>query len=289
MRIKNSPHPYAIITIIFWSLAYVLTRLLLQYLSVFSLGFLRYFVASCVLIVLAALTKMKIPKRSDIKWFVVTGMVGFFIYMIAFNKGCETVSASTSSIIIATVPVMTALFARFIYHEELISYQWIAIVIEFTGVMIITLAHGFFVINTGLFWLFFAAAALSSYNLLLRKLTKAYTALQVTTFSIFSGTIMLTVFLPTSIKEVWNVPLRHLFYIIVLGVFSSAIAYVSWSKAFMKAKNISTVSNYMFITPFLTSLLGFLLADEIPDYPTLIGGVIIMAGLIIFNFRHKKV
>ena len=50
MQVKNSYHPYAIITILFWSLAYVLTRLTLQYFSVFSLGFPRYVAASLALI-----------------------------------------------------------------------------------------------------------------------------------------------------------------------------------------------------------------------------------------------
>ena len=44
MKFKNSFHPYAMVTIVFWSLAYVLTRLTLQFFSAFSLGFLRYLV-----------------------------------------------------------------------------------------------------------------------------------------------------------------------------------------------------------------------------------------------------
>lgn len=77
MKMKDSPHPYAIITIIFWSLAYVLTRLSLQYFSAFSLGFLRYFVATCALIAVALITKMKRPKRGDFIWFVFSGAAGF--------------------------------------------------------------------------------------------------------------------------------------------------------------------------------------------------------------------
>lgn len=234
---------------------------------------------------------MKLPKIIDLWWFFLSGAAGFFFYIIAFNKGSESVSAATSSLVIATVPVITALFAYSIYHEKLKSFQWIAIVIEFSGVMILTLTDGVFMVNAGLLWLFLAATALSSYNLFLRKLLKDYSALQVSTFSIFAGTLMLTIFLPASVKEVRNAMPIHLFYIAVLGVFSSAIAYLSWSKAFSKAKNTSTVSNYMFITPFLTTLLGFLISNEIPDWSTVFGGAVILLGLFIFNFgetiRHR--
>jgi len=78
-----------------------------------------------------------------------------------------------------------------------------------------------------------------------------------------------------------------LFYLAVLGIFSSAIAYVAWSAAFAKAKQTSQVSNYMFITPFLTSILGFIIANEVPEQSTLVGGAIILFGVLIFNFGGK--
>lgn len=148
MKISDSPHPYAAVTILFWSLAYVLSRVVLQYFSPYSFGFLRYLVASCTLAVLALSMKIKMPKTADLKWFLLSGAVGFFFYIIAFNKGSERVTASTSSVIIATVPVMTALFSYLVYREKLKGFQWAAIVIEFSGVTILTLTDGIFTVNT---------------------------------------------------------------------------------------------------------------------------------------------
>lgn len=284
MSLKNNFHPYAAVTIVFWSLAYVLTRLSLQYFSAFSLGFLRYMIASCALAVIAILTKINLPRKKDVLWFLAAGGIGFFLYMVTFNQGQATVTAATGSVIIATVPVMTALFAHFVFREKLRVFQWIAIFIAFAGVAVLTLLNGMLSINKGLFWLFFAALALSIYNLLQRKLTKTYSALQTSTYSIFFGTLLLTVFAPTSFREAVHAPTIQFVYLAVLGVCSSAIAYVSWAKAFSKATQTSQVSNYMFVTPFLTSILGFLLAGEIPDCATLIGGGIILIGLLIFNY-----
>lgn len=287
MKLKDSFHPYALITIIFWSLSYVLTRLTLQYFSAFSLGFLRYLVASATLIVISFFIKIKRPAKSDWPWFFASGAFGFFIYMIAFNKGHETVTASTGSVIIAMVPVITALMARFIYKEKLTAFQWVAIGIEFLGVLVLTLLNGIFSLNTGILWLLLAALSLSTYNLLQRKLTKTYSALTTSAFSIFAGSLLLFVFLPVSAKELPHAPAIQLLYIALLGIFSSALAYISWSKAFEKAKQTSQVSNYMFITPFLTSVLGYLVADEVPDRATLIGGAIIIVGVLVFYFGDK--
>ncbi|NLK97668.1 MAG: DMT family transporter [Epulopiscium sp.] len=287
MNIKNSFHPYAIITIIFWSLAYVLTRLTLQYFTAFSLGFLRYFIASCTLMIVAVLLKMKLPSKEDFLWFVSAGGAGFFFYMIAFNQGQAVVTAATASVAIATVPVITALCSRFLFREELTIFQWIALPVEFFGVTVLTLMNSTFSVNMGLFWLLLAALALSIYNLLQRKLTRKYSSLQTSTFSIFCGTLMLSAFAPASIQEISLAPPVQCFYLAILGICCSAIAYCTWSKAFSKAKQTSQVSNYMFVIPFLTSLLGFLLAGEIPDRATLVGGGVILIGMLIFNFGEK--
>jgi drug/metabolite transporter (DMT)-like permease len=287
MKLKESYHPYAMLTILFWSLAYVFTRLALQHFSSFSLGFLRYFTASSSLILIVLIIKLKPPKRSDIKLFVLAGAAGFFLYILAFNKGCETVTATTSSVIIAMVPIFTAIFARIIYKERLKRIQWIAILIGFTGVIVLTVMKGGLSVNLGLLWLLGASVLLSLYNILQRHLTKTYSALQTSAFSIFCGTILLAVFIPSSIKELANVPLVPIIYILILGIFSSAIAYCSWAKAFSKAKQTSSVSNYMFVTPLLTSILGFVIAGETIDISTLVGGTIIILSLLIFNIGGK--
>ena len=175
MNFKNSFHPYAITTIIFWSSAYVFTRLTLQYFSAFSLGFLRYLIGSVSLIIFGALTKMKLPEAKDIPWFLAAGAAGFFFYITVFNMGMLSVSSATSSVIIATAPLITALLSRFVYHEKMMAFQWAAFLVEFAGVVVLTLMNSTFSVNTGLFWLFLASLSFSIYNLLQRKLTQKYT------------------------------------------------------------------------------------------------------------------
>ena len=288
MKFKNSFHPYAMVTILFWSLAYVLTRLTLQYFSAFSLGFLRYFIASCTLLFIAVFLKLKPPSKKDIPWFFAAGSVGFFLYMIAFNQGQAVVTAATGSIVIGTVPVITALLARFAYQEHLSGIQWFAVFIEFVGVAVLTLMNNTFSLNHGVLWLLLAALFLSLYNLLQRRLTKTYTALQTSAYSIFSGTLLLTIFAPAAVQELPHAPPVQFLYLATLGIGSSAIAYVSWAKAFSKAAQTSQVSNYMFVTPFLTSVLGVLITKEIPNTATLIGGIIIMFGVLLFHLGGKS-
>lgn len=286
MTLKNSFHPYALTTILCWSSAYIFTRLTLQYFSAFSLGFLRYLIASLLLAIIAFITKMKAPKRKDLPLFAAGGCFGFFLYMITYNTGQAIVPASTASFVIATTPVITAFFARIIFKEKLSPYKWAAIIIELAGVAILTLLGNGLSINTGLLWLFTAALVTSIYNLLQKKLTCTYSALQVSTYCIFFGTIMLAIFAPTAIREIKVAPPIQCLYVLILAITASAIAYVSWAVAFAKAKQISQVSNYMFLMPILTSIFGLIFLKEVPDMATIIGGSVILIGVYIFNSKQ---
>lgn len=83
------------------------------------MDFLCYFAALCALLVIVMTAKIKAPGKADTKWFLLSEFFVFSLYMIAFNKGCETITAATISVIIATVPVITALLVRVIYGERL--------------------------------------------------------------------------------------------------------------------------------------------------------------------------
>jgi drug/metabolite transporter (DMT)-like permease len=179
---------------------------------------------------------------------------------------------------------MTALLARYIHGEMLNRRQWAAILIEFAGVALLTLMNGVITVNKGVIWLLLAAVSLSAYNLLQRRLTKVYSALQTTSFSIFAGTLMLGVFAPSGLAEAYGAPTKALIILAILGSFSSAVAYVSWSKALANAKTTSSASNYMFLTPFLASLIGLILAGEKPDLATVAGGSLILAGMAVMKY-----
>ena len=275
--------PYALATVFCWSIAFVFTRMTSHYFSAASLGFLRYLVASAALIVIAVVTKMKPPRLSDVPMFVLGGFLGFFLYMIVFNKGISLVPAATASVVNATVPAVTAIIAGFVYGEKIQGLQWLAIAIEFAGVAVLTVMSGGFGQNGGLVWLFVAALALSSYNIAQRKLTQKYTAMQASTYSIFAGTVLLSIFSRTAFRELAAAPAVQYAYIVILGVFPSAIAYVSWSIAFSKAVHTSQVSNFTVLTLFFTSLLGIVILGEMPNIATLAGGGITLVEVLLFN------
>ncbi|MDR2780763.1 MAG: DMT family transporter [Synergistaceae bacterium] len=283
MEKRNSFHIFALISVVGWSISYVLTRMALRHFSPYSLGFLRYIIASAVLAAIACAFSISPPARKDWGLIAASGATGFFLYMIALNTGSMTETAATNSIIIATAPIMTTLLGMILYGEKLVSAQWFAIAVEFVGIMILNVRDGNFSVGAGIFWLLLAAFLLSVFNLLQRKLTKTYTGLRVSIYSIFAGTVMLSAFVREAVEEAASADAKYLVYAALLGIFSSALSYVAWSVAIERAPRTSSASNYMFLTPLLAAVMGFVIAGELPDSGTLIGGAVILSGVFLFN------
>ena len=174
MKPAKSFHPYAMTTILFWALAFVYTRLGLRHFTALPLGFLRYAVAAVALLAVALVARIKPPALADQPWFILAGALGFFLYMVGFNTGLIYVSAATSSVVIATTPILTAVMARFFYGERLRGYQWCAVAVEFAGVVVLALSGGGLSANVGVLWLLGAAAVLAGYNIVQRRLTRTY-------------------------------------------------------------------------------------------------------------------
>jgi len=277
-------HLYAFLTVFGWALGFVFTRICLRHFSPLSLGFLRYVVASLTLLGLSLAAKPPRPKPKDIPIFALAGACGFFLYMSFFNSGSAKLPAATNSLIIATAPVMTAILARIFYKEKLSFLKWAATAIELCGIGLLGALSGGLKATSGFGAMLAAAAMMAVYNIISRRLSKSYPPFAATAYAIYFGTALLAVYSPAAVRELRSAPALVLASLISMGVVSSAMAYASWSVALSKAPKASQVTNYMFLTPFLTALLGFLLAGEPLGAPALIGGGVILASFALFNF-----
>ena len=277
----------AFATIVLWSSGFVFTRIVVRHFNPYSLGLLRYGTASVVLIIIGFIWRVGFPRLRDIPLVLLLGALGFTVYMMAFNLAMTSITAATGSIVTATVPVMTALLSSLIFREKLSRIGWIAVGMEFTGILILTLWNGTFSIEIGLIWMILGAMSFASYNIIQRFATRRYTPLQATIYSIVAGTLLLMAFLPSAIQDVQAAPMTAILDVIYLGVFPSAIGFLLWTKALSLARQMNEVTNFMFITPLLSIMLEYIMIGELPDAGTIFGGTVVLLGVLLFNNRHR--
>ena len=273
----------AFIAIFFWATAFVLTKVVLKEVDVTTLGVLRYFFASIIVIFILIKQKISLPKLKDIPAFVFAGFSGYAGYIVFFNMATLLSSPSTLSVINALAPAITAIVAYFIFNEKIKIIGWISMGISFCGILILTLWNGTLTVNKGVIYMLIGCVLLSLYNISQRYLTKKYSSFDVSMYSMLIGGILLVVYSPSSVRKIFSISFNSLILIIYMSVFPSIISYFFWTKAFEIAKHTTEVTSFMFVTPVLATLMGIIILGDIPKLSTLIGGVVIILGMIIFN------
>lgn len=286
MNKRAVTHLLAVTTISIWALGFPLTKIAISHFSPGALGLLRCAIATLVLLAAGKLSgTLRLPRRrQDLLWFLLAGATGFGVYVLLFNTGIQTLTAATSSIIISTTPIFTAILAAKVYQEKIKPLGWAMICLAFGGVVILLLWDGVFSVNLGLIWTVGAALLFSVYNLVSRKLSEAgYSAVEITFYGFAWSTLILSFYAFDSVAEITSAHLPELLSMVYLGVFPSATAYLLWAAALGRTEHTSAVTNYLFVTPLLSTVMGFLLLGEVPNPGTALGGAIIIASLIVFQ------
>lgn len=289
MSSKARLNIFAFITVALWAAAFPATKIAGESFSPYCLGLIRCIVASIALLVAGRFLKIRKPFCiRDLLLMSAAGVCGFALYLIFFNTGILTITSATSSVIIASTPIMTAIVCSRLYNEKIRPLGWLAICIAFIGVCILLFWKGALSINAGILWTLGAAIVFCIYNILNRKLTSiGYTSVEIVTYAMISASVLMIFFLPETINEVSHANSFNILLAIALGLLPSATSYVLWAKAMELAEKTNEVTNYMFITPLLSAIMGFAMLGEIPDMGTLIGGLIIIISVILFGTKGK--
>jgi len=275
----------ALCTVLIWATAFPVTKMIGDAFSSNCLGLIRCVTGAITLIILGLITKIRKPVSGKaVIWLFLSGFLGFALYLILFTTGISTLTSATSSIVIAFTPIMTAIGASKIYHDRIRPAGWICIFTAFAGVVILLLWDGTLSINVGVLWTLGAAFVFCLYNLMNRHLSgMGHSAMEIVTYSMIFGALIMMIFLPQTIGQVRSAGGSAIALAVYLGVAPSAIAYLLWAKASEYAERTSEVTNYMFVTPLLATLMGFILLGELPSLGTLVGGVVIIGSMILFN------
>lgn len=278
---------FALSTIFLWATAFVITKTVVM--SPVAIGAVRCLFASVFLLIIKLAGRQRNrAERKDIFKMMIAGAFGFGFYMVFFNIGLTTLTAATSSIIVALTPVLTAFGASFLFGEKITRVGYITICTAFIGVAVMMLWNGTLSINKGILWMLGCVATFVIYNLLTRRLQMdGYGSVEIVTWAMIAGFIVQVPFAPHMFSDFFAADTMSQLAVVYLGIFCSGISYLTWNKAFQYAEKTTEVSNFMFLTPFASTVLGMIVLHERMDMATAIGGSIIIISVIIFGLKGK--
>lgn len=268
----------------FWSSAFPAVKYTLEYFSPEALMVYRFLMATAFLLGGCVIKKVPLPRKKDVPLFALSGFVGLFLYMWTFNTGTNLVPSGISGFFIASSPVFTLILSIIFLKEKAGILIWAGVLVSFGGIVIIaaTQAEGM-QINQGVWLLLFAAVATSFFNIIQKRILRKYTVMQATAYSVTFGTLFMLIFLPRLVREFAHAPMAANIIVIYLALFPAAVAYFLWGYALAKAEKTVYVTNFVYLSPFLASLMAFVwLGERVPPL-AFVGGVIVVMGMVITN------
>jgi drug/metabolite transporter (DMT)-like permease len=271
------------ITILLWASSFAAVRAGLQAFTPGHIALFRFLIASVLLAAFTLINRIKPPKLKDIPVIFLLGFLGIAAFHTAQNYGQVTVTAGSAAMIISAVPIFTAMLATIFLGEKLKLWGWLGIFVSFLGVYLIALGEREGVkFAPGVIVLLLAAIVAATYFVLQKPYLTRYRALQLVTYIIWTGTLFLLVFTPGLIEEVTNAPIEATVATIYLGIFPSAVAYVTWSYALSRAP-ASIVASFLYLQPVLAIIIAWIWLSEIPALIAITGGVVTILGVFLVN------
>ncbi|MGK7379312.1 DMT family transporter [Planococcus sp. 1R117A] len=282
----------ALFTVLIWGSSFAAIRVSLQEgYGAGQLVLVRFVIASALFLVYALWpgTKFRLPRKGDIVSILTLGWIGISVYHLCVTFGMETISAGTAGMLIGSGPIFTALIAVIVLKERLTPLGWLGLGIGFIGIVLIAFgaAGASLTLNKGALLVLIAAFATSVFFVFQKNLLTRYTAIELTAYFTWAGTLPFFIFSPGIFTTLQNASLEAHLSTLYVGIFPAAIAYVTWSMA-LSLSNASSVASMIYLEPAVAILVAWIWLHELPTSLSLIGGVIAISGVLIVNVLSRK-
>jgi drug/metabolite transporter (DMT)-like permease len=284
-RVSLSPQAGMLLVVLFWAGNFTAAKLAFTQLDPLAFTAIRFTFASLVLwaIVRAVEGPTRLPPRAFWR-LVVLGLIGNTIYQFCFVEGLLRTSATKSSLILAGMPALVTLTAGVLGIERVTAVQRIAVVIATVGVVVVILGHG------GSFHSGFGAGELlllgadvtwAIYTLLLRYWTLRMSAINLTAWTIYTGTPGLILLgIPALLHTSWHrVSWAGWGGLSYSALLSLVAAYVLWNRGVATLGAARTVV-YNTVVPLVATVIAMIGLHERPGLVHVIGGVLILVGVL---------
>ena len=175
-------------------------------------------------------------------------------------------------------PIFTTIFSIFLLNEKVGLYRWLAVLVGFVGIIIIS-EPGFSSLNLYYIYPIIFCLGLSYVAIAIRKLSSTEPVWLISFF--FSFSIMLLSFL--SFYQNWILPsLIDLFLLSLIGILGGLANL--WLSQSYKYSEVSLVTPLKYLALVFAIIFGYFIWDEVPTFKTLLGaGLVILSSFIIFR------
>ena len=245
----------------------------------------RFAIAVLVLLAMRALrgAAESSLRPADMLKLCVLGLIGVFGFNSAFFIALHTTSSLNAALIMSLSPLLTALLSTQVLGTVLHARQLLGIAIAFVGVTLVVTGGYLAVLHvaTGDWWMLFAVAAWSLYNVLVQKMAGHVPSLQQARWTITAGACALIVLAVASepIAMLATQTATTLAIVIYMALCGTVLAYIFWLRGVQNLgpQRASIAFN---LVPVFTLLVNLALGQW-PSPVQIAGLLAVLAGVLI--------
>ena len=261
--------------------AFSLMDVIVKWSEDYPVGQVLFFRGFCGLIPILFL----IPKDRYLDFYKTTRPFLHFKRCLAGLIALVSIFIALRNLPLATVvsitfaaPIFTTIFSIFLLNEKVGLYRWLAVLVGFVGIIIIS-EPGFSSLNLYYIYPIIFCLGLSYVAIAIRKLSSTEPVWLISFF--FSFSIMLLSFL--SFYQNWILPsLIDLFLLSLIGILGGLANL--WLSQSYKLSEVSLVTPLKYLALVFAIIFGYFIWDEVPTFKTLLGaGLVILSSFIIFR------
>ncbi len=276
---------------VFWGLSFIASKYALTAgFSPMTLATVRYVFTAALMVPLVLLREGSLKlKRSDIPVAFASAVLGVTLYYFFEYTGMVYTTASTASLILATVPILTLLYNVCFRRERPSRVQWMSVAVSLLGVFFViafgaegipggSLKGNLLILGCCLCWV--------AYIQISSRLRGRYSSLRLTGWQSLCA---LCTLIPFALGErtQW-VPVDATAWLCALGlaVICSALCYFLYAEA-LGVVSPFTAALFININPVAAVLGGMLLLNERLSPLQWLGGALILGSLLL-NARQPQ-
>jgi drug/metabolite transporter (DMT)-like permease len=270
------------VTVLLWASAFVAIRAAGASYSPGALALGRLLSGAAVLVLVLLIRREGFPPRAAWPGILGAGVLWFGVYMVALNWGEREVDAGTAAMVVNVGPVLIALLSGWLLREGFSRRVLAGIAVSFAGAVVVgvSTSAGGSASVLGVLLCVLAAATYAIGVTCQKPALRHASAVQVTTFGCLVGVVACLPFTGQLVTELGTAPLSATLDMIYLGVFPTALAFLTWAYALART-TAAEMGATTYVVPAIVIVMSWLLLSEVPGWLTLLGGALCLAGVAV--------
>lgn len=263
-----------------------------QYVQPFAFILLRVSGALGLFWITGLFIKEKMEK-ADFKKIFALSLFGVAINQMLFYKGLNMTTPINASIIMTSNPIVVLLLTAFILKEKISGNKIFGLILGITGALILMLVNKNFTFGSdtivGDVLVFINSTSWAFYLILVKPMMKKYNSVTILKWIFLVGLFYVTPFSIHEFNQInWSTMPASIYWCIAFVVVATTYFAFLFNTYALKELSPSVASIYIYMQPFLASLIAIVIGQDSLDPVKVTSGMLIIAGVYLVSMRKKE-